>query len=401
MQLLKKRSVKFLVQALAVAVIIAGAVFYIAGQKSVTLAVDGEGQVVTTRAATVGDLLAQQDISLDERDEISPALDAQLSDEQTVEIKRNKSIQVSVDGTDRVVHTTGMTVADVVDQLDLDSDAQVSLGDDIALVSLSQDIEIITPKTVSLTVGKDKARKVETTALTVADLLKEQDVKLDKDDELAITVGKDTTKDAKASTEVSEAMAVNVIQVEVNTWEETRDIDFEVKEVKDAKLEKGKEKVDTKGEKGERELTLRQETRNGEQGEEEVLKSKVTKEPVAQVVKIGTKKAESKSKNDSTPKSDSKSKSDSQSKSTPKSVSSTWAALAKCESGGNWATNTGNGYYGGLQFSASSWRAVGGTKYAPLPHQASAQEQVAAAEKLRASGGWGNWPACARKLGLL
>ena len=80
---------------------------------------------------------------------------------------------------------------------------------------------------------------------------------------------------------------------------------------------------------------------------------------------------------------------------------SDWDKLAQCESGGNWSINTGNGYYGGLQFSASSWRAVGGTKYAPLPHQATPQEQVAAAEKLRASGGWGHWPACARKLGLL
>ena len=77
-----------------------------------------------------------------------------------------------------------------------------------------------------------------------------------------------------------------------------------------------------------------------------------------------------------------------------------WDEVAQCESGGNWSINTGNGYYGGLQFSASSWRAVGGTKYAPLPHQATPAEQVAAAEKLRASGGWGHWPACSSKLGL-
>lgn len=84
----------------------------------------------------------------------------------------------------------------------------------------------------------------------------------------------------------------------------------------------------------------------------------------------------------------------------PTNVSGAWAALAQCESGGNWATNTGNGYYGGLQFSLSSWRAVGGTQYAAYPHQASASQQIAAAEKLRASGGWGHWPACSSKLGL-
>lgn len=74
-----------------------------------------------------------------------------------------------------------------------------------------------------------------------------------------------------------------------------------------------------------------------------------------------------------------------------------WDRLASCESGGNWSINTGNGYYGGLQFSLSSWRGVGGSGY---PHQASKAEQIRRAEILRASGGWGHWPACSAKLGL-
>ena len=76
---------------------------------------------------------------------------------------------------------------------------------------------------------------------------------------------------------------------------------------------------------------------------------------------------------------------------------SNWDALAQCESGGNWAINTGNGYYGGLQFSASSWRAVGGTG---LPHEHSRETQIAMGERLRASQGWGAWPHCSSKLGL-
>lgn len=74
-----------------------------------------------------------------------------------------------------------------------------------------------------------------------------------------------------------------------------------------------------------------------------------------------------------------------------------WERLAQCESGGNWSANTGNGFYGGLQFTPSSWRAVGGQG---LPHQASKAEQIARAEQLRAVQGWGAWPACSRKLGL-
>ena len=71
--------------------------------------------------------------------------------------------------------------------------------------------------------------------------------------------------------------------------------------------------------------------------------------------------------------------------------------LAQCESGGNWAINTGNGYYGGLQFNLGTWRGVGFSGY---PHQASKATQIAAGQKLHAQRGWSPWPACSRKLGL-
>ncbi len=74
-----------------------------------------------------------------------------------------------------------------------------------------------------------------------------------------------------------------------------------------------------------------------------------------------------------------------------------WDRLAKCESGGNWAINTGNGYYGGLQFTPGSWRAAGGSG---LPHQASREEQIARGKILQSKQGWGAWPACTRKLGI-
>lgn len=74
-----------------------------------------------------------------------------------------------------------------------------------------------------------------------------------------------------------------------------------------------------------------------------------------------------------------------------------WDQLAQCEAGGNWGINTGNGYYGGLQFSMSSWQAVGGQGY---PHQASRETQIAMGERLRAAQGWGAWPASSSKLGL-
>jgi hypothetical protein len=74
-----------------------------------------------------------------------------------------------------------------------------------------------------------------------------------------------------------------------------------------------------------------------------------------------------------------------------------WDRLAQCESGGNWSINTGNGFYGGVQFTASTWHAMGGTG---LPHQASRETQIAIAKKLQARAGWGQWPGCSSKLGL-
>jgi Transglycosylase-like domain/LysM domain len=74
-----------------------------------------------------------------------------------------------------------------------------------------------------------------------------------------------------------------------------------------------------------------------------------------------------------------------------------WDRLAQCESGGNWSINTGNGFYGGLQFTQSSWRAAGGSG---SPQNASRAEQIRVAERLQQMQGWGAWPTCSAKLGL-
>ncbi|WP_406158099.1 LysM peptidoglycan-binding domain-containing protein [Streptomyces sp. NBC_00882] len=75
-------------------------------------------------------------------------------------------------------------------------------------------------------------------------------------------------------------------------------------------------------------------------------------------------------------------------------TASEWDTVAQCESGGNWSINTGNGYYGGLQFSVSTWAAYGGTQYAAQANQASKSQQIAVAEKVLASQGKGAWPVC-------
>lgn len=81
----------------------------------------------------------------------------------------------------------------------------------------------------------------------------------------------------------------------------------------------------------------------------------------------------------------------------PAANASDWDRLAECESDGDWSINTGNGFFGGLQFTQQSWEAAGGTG---APHEASREEQIAVAENLHSMQGWGAWPACSAELGL-
>lgn len=89
----------------------------------------------------------------------------------------------------------------------------------------------------------------------------------------------------------------------------------------------------------------------------------------------------------------------------PVSTADRWDQLAQCETGGNWAANTGNGFGGGLQFmhqrSYSTWLSFGGGDYAPHPWEASREQQIAIAEKVLASSGWRAWPGCSRKYGWI
>ncbi|HEX5086773.1 MAG TPA: resuscitation-promoting factor [Nocardioides sp.] len=142
-----------------------------------------------------------------------------------------------------------------------------------------------------------------------------------------------------------------------------------VVEKKDKSMNAGETKLVRKGKPGVRNVTYMLVFENGKLASKRVLSQDVLKKPRPKVVRVGTK--------------------------IPNGV---WDRLANCESGGNWHINTGNGYYGGLQFSLGTWHAYGGTG---LPSQHSRETQIAIATKLRdASGGYGAWPACAAKLGL-
>ena len=142
-----------------------------------------------------------------------------------------------------------------------------------------------------------------------------------------------------------------------------------VVEREDDSMNVGEEKVVRPGRPGVRDVTYRFRLENGHVVKRTMVDKDVHRKPRPKIVRVGTQQ--------------------------PFGV---WDRLAQCESGGNWHINTGNGYYGGLQFSLGTWHAYGGTG---LPSQHSRETQIAIATKLRnASGGYGAWPGCAPKLGL-
>jgi len=134
------------------------------------------------------------------------------------------------------------------------------------------------------------------------------------------------------------------------------------------------------GENGSRRVVYKITFENGEVADRKALEVTVLRKPVDAITKVGTKERPAAPTANFA------------------SGSTVWDQLAQCESGGNWATNTGNGYYGGLQFSLGTWQGYGGPGY---PHTASRETQIAIATKVRdASGGYGAWPACSQSLGL-
>ena len=136
------------------------------------------------------------------------------------------------------------------------------------------------------------------------------------------------------------------------------------------------------GQAGARRVVYRLTFENGKVTTRKPLETDVLRKPVAEITRVGTKERPAES--------------------APAANfaggNTVWDQLAQCESGGNWAINTGNGYYGGLQFNLGTWQSYGGPGY---PHTASRETQIAIATKVRdASGGYGAWPACAASLGL-
>lgn len=177
---------------------------------------------------------------------------------------------------------------------------------------------------------------------------------------------------------------VTVDRVIVTRWTRTVPVDFAIIEKKDASLEKGKTRIQTPGVPGERVDSMETVTVNATIESQNVVSSTVTREPVGQVVLVGTKPKPAAPK-------PAAAKTSLSGTALNLANAAMWDRIAQCESSGNWSINTGNGYYGGLQFNLGTWQSVNGQDFAAYPHQASREEQITVANRLYALRGLQPW----------
>ena len=348
--------------------------------KSVTLSVDGQTSEVRTSADTVGALLKSEDIDVNTHDVVAPSLEAKVQDGTRVAVKFGRKVTFTIDGAEQTIWTTATTVDEALTALAVDlAGAELSTSRSSSIGREGLGIIIATEKTVVI-VDAGKKRTVTTTGQTLDDALAAAKITVDHDDKLS----------ASPNARLVDGAKFTFTRVDVKTKTKKVKVDYDTTRKKTSTLNKGVTKIDRDGVSGVRAVTYKLVRHNGELVRRTKIKSKLLKKPVTEVVLVGTKTATVRKKS-----SGSSSGSSSDSSSTPSG--SVWDRLARCESGGNWSINTGNGYYGGLQFSLSTWRAYGGNGY---PHQASREEQIRIAKKLQAAAGWGSWPACSSKLGL-
>ena len=348
-------------------------------KNTVTLSLDGEAHEVTTDGDTVAEVLAEEGVKTRKRDVVAPSLDTQVDDGARIAVRFGRPLDLNVDGEKSRHWVTATNVSTALDQIGLrlaGANLSISRGATISRSGIS--LTAATPKRVTFAIAGKKPVTKRVAALTVAQALKMRDVKVDKYDVVRPRLGKILDNGDRVT-----VTKVNVVKRKVN--DET--IRYSTATTSDASMYEGKERVVRAGRNGSRDVTYRVRYENGHVVGRKVLRVSNLVKPVDALVKVGTKEKVEVAPTPSVPTSN------------YASGGTVWDALARCESGGNWAINTGNGYYGGLQFNLGTWQAYGGTG---LPSSNSREQQIAVATRLRdANGGsYGSWPHCASVLGL-
>jgi uncharacterized protein YabE (DUF348 family) len=357
----KKRFLKAAVGAILLSATGGGAMA-LAMDKDVTVDVDGHNQHIRTYNATVGAVLASQGITPGPHDAVSPSPTAKVSDGGTISVEHGRLLHVTVDGVAQDHWTRATTVAAALHELGTPvAGAFVSASGDSEIPLAGASVDIRTPKTVTLIDGANAPRQVTTTDATVGNLLAAQKIPLGRNDSV----------DPGLNDRITPGMQIMVSRTGVTVVNVTQTITAPVHTIQDPNVDEGTITVQNPGTPGQEVITYRITSVNGQQSNKEQIGVQIITPAVPKVVVEGTKPTDA-----------------------------IWEQISQCESSGNWADNTGNGYYGGLQFNQPTWLSNGGGQYAPRADLATKSEQIAIADRVRAARGLEPWQ-CAFMLGLI
>ncbi|ARI79071.1 hypothetical protein HM131_00865 [Halobacillus mangrovi] len=254
-------------------------VTYEATKASVQVTIDGESEIIRTHSNTISDLLSEVNVTVQPHDELSHKLSSEVKDGMDVNYIPSKSISVTIDDQEKKYHTTADTVGEFIEEeeISLKEQDEVSHQSD---TTIEAGMELQIDKAVQVVLDDaGEEEKVWTTASTVGDFLKNQEVTLNELDEL---------KPAKSDS-LTEDTNVTITRVEKVTDVIEEEVDYSVETRKDDSLPKGEREVVSDGEKGlvtkKYEVTLK----NGEETDRELLKESVEKESKKKIVAVGTK----------------------------------------------------------------------------------------------------------------
>jgi uncharacterized protein YabE (DUF348 family) len=368
------RPLRWAAQGAAVALVAVGALSMAQYDKAVSLSLDGETSSVHVFGSTVGDLLAKHDLNVGEHDIVQPSADAALHDGDTVVVRYGRKLTVTMDGKTTDYWTTATSVDAALAELGIRADtAKLSVSRSEPLGRSGLALTITTPKNVTVNVDGG-AKTVASTGPTVADALQQ----------LEITLGASDRVNPAPESPLTEGLAITVNRVEKKTVNETQAIAFKVTSQEDANLAKGTKKTTTAGVPGEQNVTFEEVWVDGKLESRNQTGAQVTKNPVDQVVAVGTKVTAPTA-------APAPSAGNTSGAGLNLANAAMWDRIAQCESGGNWHINTGNGYYGGLQFAQSTWLANGGADFAARADLASREQQITVANRLYAKSGLAPW----------
>jgi len=350
-------------------------------QKTIALRIDGHSQQVHTTASKVSGALSAAGIDVGSHDIVAPDLNSAIADHGTIVVRRGHLLHLTVDGVDRDVWVNADSVSEALSQLGYSPASLVSVSRSMRLDRGTTTLSIDSPKRVTFLLD-GKRMVVRSAGPTVQDAISASLIFLGPHDRISVP----------ATSKLLDNQVIRISRLKYATTSQTVSLPYATVQQTDANSYVGTSTVVTEGKPGAKRVTYRLVYVDGKLAGKIAMSSTMLSQPVAQVVKTGSKQqpqaqpapSGGSGGSGATP--------------PPNTSGLNWDAVAQCESGGNWHINTGNGFYGGLQFDYGTWLSNGGGAYAQRADLATREQQIAVANRLYAARGSSPWPVCGQRL---